>query len=186
MNNGGGLATISQDEVREMKGIVEQAISTIRIMAVLVGDGSKPEACIKGKEFLENLRGVHGLLLSWPDITLEILNVMLFDAETQKGSLVTIKGKLRHVAIEPLRAAYGVLLTTWKDNPLVPSQKNELDSKLKALGEKESGYLESVKLHRKYLGEAIARLLLYATKDPTKPNEEARPAFDFILKEVGA
>lgn len=189
------------EDIREIKTLAGQAISTLRIMAVMVGGLSDEEIkqiTTKQEAVLSAIKGVSGLLLAWPDILMDVLRIFSPDdimlkiageklEKLKKTDGEVVKHKLRRLAIDPLKTSYDVLRARFADHPFMGNYDNELESKVQSIQHKELSLIESVTLHRRYLGDTIARILLYVTsKDPTKPNESAREAFNFIMKEVGA
>jgi hypothetical protein len=167
----------------KIKCLMTEAVSTMRIMSIIVG---------YDREDATKTRSIHGLVALWPDIALETVDLILghdLGCALKLGAkidpLEALMKKLKDMAVEPLSVTYSILLDQHKDHPIISSIQDELTAELKK-GENPANLdeLETIKRTRKAYCSAIARILLYATSRDIKPCEAARPAFDAIMKEI--
>jgi hypothetical protein len=188
-----------------IKALLGQAVSTLRVLTLLIGS---PKDSPK-----KNATKLVGLLAVWPDITDELADVVLQRTMFPDNAGQTTQKLMRRIAditLEPLKAAFDVLRERYKDSPIVVTTNDELKAKILSTAQfptpeglvepsvdrETDGYpeatppietVESVRNVRKAYLEAIARVILWGTsKDPLKPNEDARPAYNEIMKEVEA
>jgi len=197
------LTSVPRDEVVAIKALLGQAVSTLRVLTILIGS---PKDSPK-----ENATKMVGLLAVWPDIADEFADVVLQRTTIPNNAGQTTHKLIRRIAditLEPLKAAFDVLRDRYKDSPIVVTTNDELKTKIlstvqfptpeglvdsftRAVDREADGYpggaqiVESVRNVRRAYLEAIARIVLWGTsKDPLKANEDARPAYDEIMKEV--
>jgi len=196
------LTSVPRDEIVAIKALLGQAVSTLRVLTILIGS---PKDSPK-----ENATKMVGLLAVWPDIADEFADVVLQRTTVPNNAGQTTHKLMRRIAditLEPLKAAFDVLRDRYKDSPIVVTTNDELKTKILSaqfptpeglvepfVDRETDGYpeatsgvqtVESVRNVRRAYLEAIARVVLWGTsKDPLKANEDARPAYDEIMKEV--
>lgn len=179
------LTSVPRDEVLAIKTLLGQAVSTLRVLTILIGS---PKDSPK-----ENATKMVGLLAVWPDIADELADVVLQRTTIPNNAGQTTHKLMRRIAditLEPLKAAFDVLRERYKDSPIVVTTNDELKSKILSTAqfptpdglaessEAVSGIqtVDSVRNVRRAYLEAIARVILWGTsKDPLKANEDARP-----------
>ena len=119
------LTSVPRDEIVAIKALLGQAVSTLRVLTILIGS---PKDSPK-----ENATKMVGLLAVWPDIADKFADVVLQRTTVPNNAGQTTHKLMRRIAditLEPLKAAFDVLRDRYKDSPIVVTTNDELKTKI--------------------------------------------------------